>query len=254
MRRGIALMAKKPDTLLKPLLKPCTRLILKPDRSAKAQSMTTKFGGLPYLEHTELWPACRSCGNALVFVAQFNLAQCLHECHDHSLYVFYYCMECLPRSSSDIDNGDWLVRRYQNPCQENLKPLTKAAANPEHALPPSIVTCERAFSLPDWEDLNKDSVRNACIALDAHEPWEVYAEAKMRLGCIYDNAHLIGAYPQWIEGTLTRTCPHCGERMEVLIQLDSDDKAKLLWGDMGLIYFFQCRHHPDTFILELQCY
>jgi uncharacterized protein YwqG len=247
-------MAKKLDTLLKPLLKPCTRLILNPDRSAKAQSLQTKFGGLPYLESHDEWPMCSACGNALVFIAQFNLSDCAHETPDNALYLFYYCMECLPWGGKDSERGQWAVRRYVDATLEKLKPLSKAASNPEQAIPPCTVRHGAVMTLPDWEELDNADIRAACAALDAQEPWEAYAEAATRLGSLHDSATLIDAYPFWIQGRAEKNCPQCSAPMQVLIQIDSDEKIRLMWGDMGLIYLFQCRQHPHIFTFELQCY
>ena len=49
-------------------------------------------------------------------------------------------------------------------------------------------------------------------------------------------------------------CPRCDQLMEMFAQIDSEEEAGLMWGDVGCIYLFCCRRHPGEVRLELQCH
>lgn len=59
------------------------------------------------------------------------------------------------------------------------------------------------------------------------------------------NLARIGGEPSWIQGALVPTCPICGEKMEFLMQLDSElpsceQGGELLFGSGGILYVFWC--------------
>jgi len=55
----------------------------------------------------------------------------------------------------------------------------------------------------------------------------------------------IGGEPSWIQGASVPTCPICGEKMEFLIQLDSElpsceQSGEVMFGSGGILYVFWC--------------
>ena len=55
----------------------------------------------------------------------------------------------------------------------------------------------------------------------------------------------IGGEPSWIQGALVPTCPICGEKMEFLMQLDSElpsceQGGEVMFGSGGILYVFWC--------------
>ena len=59
------------------------------------------------------------------------------------------------------------------------------------------------------------------------------------------NLARIGGEPSWIQGTSVPTCPICGEKMEFLMQLDSElpsceQSGEVYFGSGGILYVFWC--------------
>ena len=126
----------------------------------------------------------------------------------------------------------------------------------EFAPNPCIVESKTVRVLPDWEGLESYSkeAESLCCELDRDSPWEAYEDALVRIECLVDYATLIGGYPRWVQGEAKSHCSSCGADRELVVQIDSEELAGLMWGDMGLVYLFSCKSHPDDFHLELQCH
>lgn len=235
--------------LVEPLIKEA--YLLEPCESHEAEKATvnSKFGGHPYAQANDSWPQCPSCTNELTFVAQ------LKDEKSGNLFVFYYCFECFPWGLDDEEKGQWVVRRYQKPSMEQYREISAAKEN-EATVVPCTVSTKIVKVLPDWQELNAYSKKanDLCCEVDNDEPWEVYDAVLLQHGCINDYAILFGGYPRWVQSEATKECPECGEKLAFLAQIDSEDAADLMWGDVGLVYLFQCKNHPDVFHLELQCY
>jgi hypothetical protein len=240
---------EKLDALLKPLIREA--VLLEPSRSkaAEAASANSKFGGLPYATQGDPWPLCPSCGRELVFVAQFL------DDKTQTLYAFFYCFACFPWEVGAEENAQWLVRRYPGPSMEHYRKLQPCAPDKQTVIP-CTVSRSPVRVLPDWEGIESRcmTASNLCYDLDDARPWEEYAAAILRLGCLNEYATLVGGYPRWVQDALVTSCESCGSELEFLAQLDSEEAAGLMWGDAGLVYLFQCPNHPDVFHLELQCH
>jgi uncharacterized protein YwqG len=232
--------------LLKPLIKTAWMLKLSKSKEAKLASCDSKFGGLPYSEKNDVWPTCPTCKNDLNFVAQ------LKHPTENSLQTFFYCFDCFPWGMGDEEKGQWLVRSYQNPSMENYAEI-QPAYQAEYEMTPCSCTEQTVDVLPDWNDLESFSPQ-AYALCGADDPYEVYDEAAQQCGCLVDYATLIGGYPRWVQSETSKSCKVCGNPMEFLAQIDSEDEADLMWGDCGLVYLFRCPEHKNEFALELQCY
>ena len=239
----------KLDALLAPLVKEAT--VLDPIRSSDAEdaSVDSKFGGEPYAQVDDAWPNCPTCKNELVFVAQFR-----EEDRDE-LFAFFYCFECFPWGLADEAKGQWIIRRYKNPSMTQYKRIAPSKTN-ECSPIPCMTRSRIVRVLPDWEGLESSSVEaeNLCCEIDEDSPWEEYSSTLLRNRCLDEYATLVGGYPRWVQGETVNHCSICGGKLQFLAQIDSEDTAGLMWGDVGLIYLFQCKNHPDEFHLELQCH
>lgn len=237
------------DILLTPLIREA--VILDPIRSSDAEdaAISSKFGGEPYAQSSDVWPVCPSCKNELVFVSQFNKEE------NDELFTFFYCFECFPWGLPDEEKGQWVIRRYKMPSMTQYKKITPSQTN-EYSPIPCTTHAKTVRVLPDWEGLESFSIdaENLCCELDSDNPWEEYNSAFLRNRCLDDYATLVGGYPRWVQGEAVNKCSTCGEELQFLAQIDSEDSAGIMWGDVGLVYLFQCNNHPDEFHLELQCH
>ena len=70
------------------------------------------------------------------------------------------------------------------------------------------------------------------------------------------NLARIGGEPSWIQGVLVPTCPICGEKMEFLMQLDSElpsreQGGEVYFGSGGILYVFWCeRTRVSAFFMQ----
>ncbi|WP_298831235.1 hypothetical protein [uncultured Campylobacter sp.] len=66
----------------------------------------------------------------------------------------------------------------------------------------------------------------------------------------------IGGEPSWIQGASVPTCPICGEKMEFLMQLDSElpsceQGGEVMFGSGGILYVFWCeRTQVSAFFMQ----
>lgn len=236
------------DSLLKPLIKRAKKLEPEPDKSAELASCESKFGGMPYAEAGDAWPRCAACNLELTFINQ------IYDEDKQQLFVFYYCCACFPWGYSDEDDGEWLAKLYKAPANEKIVTIRRHEED-EYALNPCKTTFSFMQRLPDWEGLDYTSreASELCCKI-SDDPWQEYAEAVERLGCISDYATILGGYPRYVQSAASFKCPTCDTDMEFYAQIDSEDDANIMWGDMGLVYFFRCPQHENEFKLELQCH
>lgn len=240
---------EKLDSLLKPLVKKAIKLEPIIDKAALVASCDTKFGGLPYAETGDAWPSCPTCKKELTFINQ------IYDEIEQQLFVFYYCNECFPWGLCDEEKGQWLVKLYKEPSSRKIAEITRAS-NDEFAPTPCKVITSSVEVLPDWEGLDSASeeVSDLCCKINDDSPWEEYEEAVERTGCLNDYATLLGGYPRFVQGEAGPACPECNSEMIFYAQVDSEDEANIMWGDVGLVYFFRCPEHKNQFQLELQCH
>ncbi len=70
------------------------------------------------------------------------------------------------------------------------------------------------------------------------------------------NLARIGGEPSWIQGASAPTCPICGEKMEFLMQLDSElpsceQGGEVMFGSGGILYVFWCeRTRVSAFFMQ----
>lgn len=64
----------------------------------------------------------------------------------------------------------------------------------------------------------------------------------------------LGGYPFWVQGVEYPHCPECGEAMQLVFQLDSEDNIDYMFGDSGCAHVTQCKNHPHQLALGWACY
>lgn len=225
-------MQEKILNLLRPHVKSALKLVPRADNAAENASTSSKFGGLPYAESGCNWPGCPTCQSELTFVAQLKKQE------DDSLHVFYYCFDCFPWGLDNEEKGQWLVQRFLAPSMDKYHEIH--CQEPGAEIVPCSVTEVEVNVLPDWDELDSKipDANDLCCRINKESPWDAYALALKELGCIDDCATLIGGYPKLIQGEIGSACPLCSRDMAFLAQIDSEDEANLMWGDVGSVYLF----------------
>lgn len=241
-------MLDKIAALLKPLTKKCFRINAVPAPFSADQALNTRFGGVPYQESDDSKPTCSGCSAPLSFVFQFheNPNQ-----NDSELLQFFYCFSCSPWGGKKED-GQWLIRTYGQPVSNEFVSSTLS----EDDLLPCKTEINQVTMLPDFETLEEmgHEVVKLCEKVDKDDPWDVYEETCIALGCTNEPFSSVGGYPIWIQGHSRKNCPDCQQEMEFIAQIDSVAEAQLMWGDAGCVYLFRCPRHRENFAFEMQCF
>lgn len=235
-------------SLLKPKIRRATKLKLEPASSTPENSqLLSHFGGMPYFESGEKWPASKN-GKPLSFIFQIYNAEGIELPDDIRLVQFYYDWDECPW---DTANDGWLVKIYKSIDEQSMIQIKE----PEIMQQPKF--CEIRFnadySLPDWEGIDLYDENVSAIAIDAGERhWELYEQAVSQLTGPQDFKSQIGGYPTWVQGESTPIGAN-GKPMRLLFQIDSEEAANLMWGDSGLIYVFY-DNTTEKIEFMLQCY
>ncbi|PSL41038.1 uncharacterized protein YwqG [Planomicrobium soli] len=227
-------------------LKPTIKITTKEEQTTLYQS---KFSGLPYLPKTEEHPK-DAAGNPMKLLAQINFEELpsnLEDLPKKGILQFFlaaeddvmglnfddqteqtnfkvvYHKELLPEGQLVTDFS------YQNHSEEEYFPVTNELSltfNLEHeAVSVADHAFENAFGNLDFEEIVKTE-DNEDITL-----WEIYAET------LTNDGHKIGGY-----AFFTQADPREDETYDdydiLLLQIDSEDEAGIMWGDSGVGNFF----------------
>jgi len=234
----------------------------------------TRLGGAPALRTEADWP-CNS-GKKLDFLLQLDLSELRSLAGSEvlppsGLLQFFYDVETSPWGFSPSDRGCWAVRH--EPALAGLRTIDsrpsftacELVARAQHTLPP--------VESPEVVQLGLDAGEAEAYAtlLDELESLETAVEA----------AHQLLGHASPIQGDMQEECQlvHHGFDLgdgsayqdpraapllagasdwRLLLQLDSDAHAHMMWGDLGRIYFWMtddmlARSAFDEAWMILQC-
>jgi uncharacterized protein YwqG len=237
------------ERLVLPLIRPATKIeVQKSTEPTKNTQMESHFGGQPYFEIGEEWVKSAD-GNKMDFIFQIFNNSSLVLPQAIKLLQFYYDWEAFPWNTEQ--NG-WYVKIYKTLEPEKIKVIDK---------PSELNTskyCEIVFktidSLPDLSSLElyEENAANLSLILGREDGCEAYEEVVHKLLPASDSWSSLGGYAQWVQFDETPKNSK-GENMKLLFQLDSEDNADIMWGDVGSIYVFYDENTEKTEFI-LQCY
>jgi hypothetical protein len=204
-----------------PMVRPAIRLETRVDATQIVGG--SRIGGSPDLPEDVEWPTWD--GDALPFVAQLALAD-VHAVDPSSLlpadgYLWFFHD---PRSGDaggrviHRSGGDTLVRR-EHPDGEQ-----------------ALLACSVAFvgydDIPDLEHV-------PAFAAIGEADSDIYYEIRDYLSGGFSGArHKLLGWSNPVQGSVELELePDLGVGARLLLQIDSDDAAKIMWGDLGTLYF-----------------
>ncbi|MEW6350861.1 MAG: YwqG family protein [Thermodesulfobacteriota bacterium] len=277
--KGLTRVAEK----LTALAMPCVRFYTNPATGTELPVAASKLGGLPDLPPDMPWPSWTPIEEAspLCFLGQINLAALAGYAFAESLpksgmLSFFYDVEQFTWGFDPKDKGSWRVVYLPDSAQLSARPL------PEQTLDYGrYEECEIRF----YEGLSmpgEGSPAIEAIGLDATEAtrYSAFME-EFRAGIPHEMKHQLTGHPDEVQGAMQIECQlasngiYCGSpsgyedpRCEqlargardwtLLLQLDTDDHAAMMWGDMGRLYFWIREedlhaHDFDKVWMVLQC-
>ena len=237
------------ENLVKPLIRQTTKLEIQPaSRPPENSQLESHFGGHPYFEKGEQWPKGKN-GKHLDFIFQVFNSPELELPKSIGLVQFFYDWEEFPW---DTGNDGWLVKIYGKVNKESVEFIGKPIDLDKSKF------CKLEFkstqTLPDWEGIDlfgNDASKLSCV-LNEDEPWDSYDQIVTKLIGEQDYQSQLGGYPKWVQGESTPK-DNEGNPMKLLFQIDSEDNAGLMWGDVGLIYVFY-DEKSERIEFTLQCH
>jgi uncharacterized protein YwqG len=251
IKAGLDTVAGGIESLVLPSLK-LIREKVGEDEIARGAS---KIGGRPDLAAGLNWPEWQ--GTLLSFIAQINLGDVvahisLPELPRAGLLSFFYDAEQSTWGFDPKDAGSWKVFYFED---ESLIRTEPPASLPSHG---RFEACRLSFeeetSLPSLDSICMDRLQLSDEEKNAYFSFCYDSEEK-------GPRHQMFGHPYQIQGEMQLECqlvskgiycgspegyanPRCAEleagadEWMLLLQIDSDDDAGMMWGDMGCIYFW----------------
>jgi hypothetical protein len=227
--------------LTKETVLPATMLSLTKS-SAELHKLSTRFGGMPYIEQGEEWPLCQSCKRALCFMFQIDAAKDLQPTiAGAGLFTFYAC----GGDAHIQDEPQLTIRHYAAPssekAQERRAEASRKFASTGKAIAAHAVNRSSELQAPSLRELEmmgdeyKESKQHRIFRLlsplagepDALSYEDVYAHAVADFGA-YEvekftfNKGLplqVGGYIDHAENCVTPLCLRCDGVMRTLAHI-----------------------------------
>jgi uncharacterized protein YwqG len=225
----------------------------------------SKFGGQPYFEAGEQWPACGKCQQGQFFICQVDVSQCPSAGLDRyfGLVGFFYCWQCFPW---DPAQPGWTVINHAEPSAEKFVAVKSPAAplpgflsrlfrQTPSATTPCGMSFQNFFSFPQMDEFELLAGDRAAKLLTGEDIADQYYDQVEKLsGRSDDYSTMVGGYAEWIQGLPELKCNLCGSHLEQLMQIGSEQQAGIMFGDAGAAYLLFCRDHPGEVKLFTQCF
>lgn len=231
----------------------------------------SQFGGLAWLPEGEQWPKCGACSRDMHLFLQLDLSTLPAELegrYGEGLLQMFYCT----RNDCDLHRESWqpfdpghLVRI--------LPPVTNGGIGTFDESPFQLRVIsgwKEVVDLPHPQDhdelglyydydFENETLSINCLALGVqigplplHEADDEDNDVAEAVGQCLEGDKLAG-WPNWVQGSEYPVCPACGERMQLVFQIDSEDSIPFMFGDMGTGHITQCPMHKDQLAFGWAC-
>lgn len=224
---------------------------------ASASSLS-RLGGLPSLPAALPWPEWK--GKPLAFLCQINLAELPDDCErsalpSSGLLYFFYNQGQETWGFDPEDAGSWRVLYADAPSANGAPRAAPAGMNEDGIYPEKPVALVAIKTYPDSQDERVSALNMNDIQSDQ------YCELTSRVFNNGPGHHLLG-HPSPVQNNdMDLECQlashglNCGGSMSasdprvkelesgrqdwmLLLELDTDDDAGMMWGDCGKLYFW----------------
>jgi uncharacterized protein YwqG len=217
---------------------------------------TSYFGGLPPDHPGFVWP--EKGGRPLGFLACIDLGKvgaALDWLPRTGLLLFFYDMKEQPWGFDPKDRGGWAVIYVQDPSiiqgdasePDGLKADWKIRRHSVRfemaSLPPSWQENElEELSLSDEEEDALSDLRSSLYGDSPHHQIGGYPDPiqspEMDLECQLVSHGLYCGDPSCYGDPKAEELKPGASDWRLLLQMDTDDDLKVMWGDVGMIYFW----------------
>jgi uncharacterized protein YwqG len=212
----------------------------------------SKIGGLPDLPPEIDWPEWDN--QPLPLIAQIRLADIVPydrfgELPHTGMLYFFFNEETLDTYPPAL--GSWHVLHYDGDIAHLRRML--ASSDEQLIYPSCAMTFSPTLTLPPLESLYLERLGLSYDAYRHDAPFEqrrevdAYVRLTEQLETFYESVppyHQFLGYPCQIQGDLLLECQRDthskGDPADwrLLLQVGSDDNVHMMWGDVGMLYFY----------------
>lgn len=236
-------------------------------RLAPSGEGTTHLGGHPELPVGFEWPIWK--GNPLAFLGQVSLTAASKEdwpswMPERGRLLFFYDAEQSTWGFDPTDRGSWRVYHIDESADSSLVVLASAC---QPAFPRRNFRLVPAQSPPSWERvIERNDSLSAAEQEAVAEHLDAVQEGERSVGPLHQLFGLpipIQADEMELECQLTSNGLYTGDATgysdprrsgleagvsdwELLLQIDSDEDADMMWGDAGMLYFWVRRQDAEA--------
>jgi uncharacterized protein YwqG len=232
------------------LLRYGIRLKTRPVGDAELPLGTSKIGGVPDLPPGVDWPEWDD--RPLPLIAQIRLADIASydrsgELPQTGMLSFFFNEDAL--DSYPPARGSWRVLYHDD---AHMRPGVSSSEE-QLEYPTCAVEFSTVLTLPPFESLFLERLGLSYAAFQRDAPPEqrreadAYIHLNTQLDALYGSTspyHQLLGHLYQIQGDLLQECQHDthakGDPTDwrLLLQVDSDDDAQMMWGDVGMLYFY----------------
>jgi hypothetical protein len=229
---------------------PSIRLVTTPREDSKIPKGATKLGGSPDLPASARWPEAK--GKPLTFIAQLDLAT-LRRVAPAGVLPGAGVLSFFYDSAGQI---------WGSPGEdEHWRVLLSSRSKIARCAPPAGASSFRPCAIEAFGELTIPPARSALRRSLPERVSEQYDELEARFLGDYrrrpledGKVHRVLGHPDAIQGDMTRRIEYAiaaadlddeieeletrARTWRLLLQVDSDDNAEMMWGDLGRIYFW----------------
>ncbi len=191
-----------------------------------------KLGGRPHLPEGVAWPTAPG-GHPMSFLAQFDLAEMVRfklapEMPDHGRLYFFYDTENMVWGFDPENAGHWRVIYSEEPPGAPMSPPTEELWNfQEKQVEFDLFESFRGI-FNDNEDFDHQ-IMGYAQPIQGDDMEEECQLASNGLYC--------GDSSGYHDPRARELAPGIDDWL-LLLQLDSDDDTRMMWSDMGMLYFW----------------
>jgi uncharacterized protein YwqG len=215
-----------------PHVRPAVRLLTEP--TGEPQLGRSRVGGTPDLPADVAWPRHRNV--PLAFLAQLNLVEVSAAAPAGPLprtgHLWFFC----DAARWDFSTAGSAVVLYRAGSAR-----LQAAAAPDDLPSQSHFKC-CSVTMEFYEDMPDDEAADwLWTALgDDEGRTEAYSELReyLNAGANEASPHKLLGFANTIQGTMESECVPAAHDWQLLLQVDSDGNAGMMWGDAGRVYFW----------------
>ena len=258
MKKADKLGLQRVATQISDSIRECIRFDSTPQMEESYQTGQSKLGGNPDVDQDFEWPSWE--GVNLAFLLQINLSDLVNMpaadvLPKDGLLSFFYHPDQATWGYDPKDAESW--RTFYFPHTLNLMRSMTPELKSEYLDGPynsSSVTFSEAYSYPYPQSISIDEMQLEAAELKAYEDFYFSTFISQPKHQFLGHPYII-QNPMEIECELIANGIYCGDAewtkhprlaefeekakdWRLLLQLDSDDYTDMMWGDVGMLYFW----------------